>query len=162
MSAEIKRLEKKLHKEREAQIFVKYLSPGTFFSETTRVEVKRCDLLIALEQAKEIVERHNARPYGLLFEDGNGKVITGIYYLTGEILRLDDISDTEENRIMRLNMSDPDSSVMVENRNSFKFCAIFYPKDVVIDWSGHVIRRGNEPELTMYRQAQADKSGCAN
>ena len=152
----VPRLENQLRKAKEKQLFANFMSPGTFFSESTRVEVPDRDLGGAAVRAKEISERHGAKPYGFRFEDGNGSPLSGVHYLTGEIFRRDDVPDTDENRITRSNMSDPDSSVIVDNCNSWRFRASFRPGDFVIDRKGEILRRGDEPALTAYRQAMRD------
>ena len=47
--------------------FVKFLSPGTLYSESTTLEIDSHNVATAVEMSKNIVERHGAKPYGFQF-----------------------------------------------------------------------------------------------
>jgi hypothetical protein len=123
--------------------FVTFLSPGTFVSETTTKEIDSWDVDLAINMAKSIKERHAAVPYGFYFEtkesDGWGpKTIadSGIYYLGGKLMTLDDIPETSENMILRSNMKNNDYEYVIENTNSWKVTMPFRKnKDVLLDFS---------------------------
>lgn len=45
---------------------VTFLSPGTFASEATNKDIESWDVSLAMDMAKNIVERHGAKPYGFI------------------------------------------------------------------------------------------------
>ena len=70
--------------------FVTFLSPGTFFHEETTREVDSWDVDAAVTQSRQILERHNATPFGFYFttrergeDDFNSREVarSGTYYL---------------------------------------------------------------------------------
>ena len=139
----VKELEDQLEEAQKGQLFCNYYSPGTFFLEQSRFEVETMDDLAACAaRAKvDVKERYNAKPFGFRFEDGNGKSLSGLYYLTGKVIRYDDVPDDKDHSIMRSNMNDPERCVVVENTNSFKHTSHFSEEDVVLDWDGNITRR---------------------
>jgi hypothetical protein len=122
--------------------FVTFLSPGTFVSETTTQEIDRWDTILAMKIAKSIKERHGAKPYGFRFEtkDSNGwepKTVksSGIYYLGGRLLTIDDIPDTDENKTLRWNMKYNNIETVIENTNSWKVTMPFDKnKDTLLEF----------------------------
>ena len=123
--------------------FVTFLSPGTFVSETTTQEIDCWDTILAMKMAKSINERHGATPFGFYFEtktsDGwEPKTVksSGIYYLGGRLLTIDDIPDTKENETLRWNMKVNDIETVIENTNSWKVTMPFDKnKDVLLmEW----------------------------
>ena len=152
MSNKVKELEAQLREAKKTQLFCVYYSPGTMFTESTRFETESRDLAACAARAKvDVVERHGAKPFGFRFEDGNGVKLSGMHYLTGELRRFDDIPDDKENSIMRSNMRCNDMPIVVENTNSYRYNGEFKPDDVIVDWSGNVIQRGDDPKLMAYR-----------
>jgi len=149
---DVEKLEAQLTEAKAKQLFCTYYSPGTFFLEQSSFEVETRDLAACAARAKaDVVERYGARPFAFRFTDGNGKVLSGLYYLTGTVLRRDDVPDDGEHQTMRSNMTDPERCVAVENTNSFKHVSHFSEDDVVVDWDGNITRRGDEPDLVAYR-----------
>lgn len=152
MGSKIEELEKQLEEERAKQLRVTYYSPGTLFCEQSSYEIETRDLAACAARAKtDVTERYHAKPFGFRFEDGNGKKLSGMHYLTGKVLTYDDVPDDKEHSIMRSNMSSPDHCVVVENCNSFRFTGEFAEEDVVVDWEGNVIRRGDDADLVAFR-----------
>lgn len=149
----VKELEAQLEEAQKGQLFCTYYSPGTLFLEESRFEVETMDNLAACAvRAKEgVKERHGAKPFAFRFTDGNGKSLSGLYYLTGKVIRRDDVPDDKEHSIMRSNMDDPEQCVVVENTNSYKHVSHFSEEDVVLDWDGNIIQRGDDPDLVTYR-----------
>ena len=148
----VKELEDQLTEVRKGQLFVIYYSPGTFFLEQSSFEVETRDLAACAARAKtDVQERHGAKPFAFRFTDGNGECLSGLHYLTGKVLTRDDVPDDKEHSIMRSNMFDPDRCVVVENTNSYKHVSHFLEGDVVIDWEGNIVRRGDEDELVAFR-----------
>ena len=147
--SKIQELESQLKEARKDQIFCNFVSPGTFFNEQTSVEVNSQDIVWACDEAKKINERYNAKPYGFIFRDGNGKYLSDFYYITGQIKKYEDIPDTEENYILKGNMG-RNNPIIIENNNSFKFSGSFEESHVVLDWDGNIVRRGNDKDLVEY------------
>jgi hypothetical protein len=85
-----------------------------------------------------------------LFQDGNGKALSGVYYITGEIKKYDDIPETPQTHILKCNMRS--RPIVVENRNSYLFTSAFNEEDFICDWDGKILKSGNEPELVEYRK----------
>jgi len=148
----VKELEQQLEEAQKGQLFCTYYSPGTFFLEQSRFEVETRDLAACAARAKEgVKERHGAKPFAFRFTDGNDKSLSGLYYLTGKVIRRDDVPDDKDHSTMRFNMNDPERCVVVENINSFKHVSHFSEEDVVVDWDGNIIQRGDDPDLVAYR-----------
>jgi hypothetical protein len=122
--------------------YVTFYSPGSFVSETTSKEIDVWSVDLAVRMAKEI-ERHRATPYGFTFKtmesDGwSPKTVkeSGMYYLGGRLLTLDDIPDTKENSILRDNMRFNNYEYVIENTNSWKITLPFYKdKDTLLGWT---------------------------
>ena len=148
----VKELEAQIKEVQKEQLFCTYYSPGTFFLEQSAFEVEGRDLVACAGRAKvDVKERHGAKPFAFRFTDGNGESLSGLYYLTGKVIRRDEVPDDKEHSIMRSNMFDPERCVVMENINSFKHVSHFSDEDVVLDWEGNVVRRGDEPALVSYR-----------
>lgn len=124
--------------------FVTFYSPGTFVSETTEREIASWDTALACEMAKNIVERHGARPYGFRFStrergdnDLDSRVVetSGTYYLGGTILSLDDIRSRNDpgDRILISNMQNNGYDFVIENVNSYRITLPLSENDHVLD-----------------------------
>jgi len=107
--------------------FVTFYSPGTFVSETSTKEIDSWNVDQAVAMARSIKERHGAVPFGFAFEtqvsDGwEPKTVrkSGMYYLGGRLLTIDDIPDTRENETLRWNMKYNHIETVIENTNSWK------------------------------------------
>lgn len=140
-------IREELEMETEAKMaekhFVTFLSPGTFFCETTTKEIDAWNVDLAMSMARDIKERHGATPYGFRFEtkasDGwEPKTVksSGNYYLGGRLLTIDDIPDTKENETLRWNMKYNHIETVIENTNSWKVTLPFDKnKDVLLmEW----------------------------
>jgi hypothetical protein len=122
--------------------YVTFYSPGSFVSETTKKEIDVWSVDLAIRMAKEIKERYNATPYGFSFQtsesDGwSPKTIkeSGMYFLGGKLLTIDDIPNTPENGILRDNMRYNNWDQIIENTNTWKIRLPFHKdKDTVLDW----------------------------
>lgn len=125
--------------------FITFYSPGTFVSESTSKEVEfdNWNIDYAAELAHNIKERHGATPYGFRFEtkesDGWEPKTTfnsGMHYLGGKLLTVDDIPDTKENEILKWNMKHNHIEYVIENTNSWKVTMPFYKDtDVLVEWT---------------------------
>lgn len=150
--------------------YVTFSSPGTMFAEQSSREIDSWSPELACRLAKEINERHGSKPYGFQFEtrlvadpvsDGQGGTLkvqpktiskSGTYFITGTILRLDEIPETPENSILRSNMRSNGYPVVIENCNSWKSVNPFNSGDFLVDWDGKVLVKGSSPELEDYRR----------
>jgi hypothetical protein len=151
--------------------YVTFYSPGTFFCEQTTKEISCWDAVEALKLAKQIIERHGAKPYGFRFEtrlvsspvdDHRGGSLTvnpktisssGIYFITGDLVTIDQVvarSDKDQS-ILISNMRCNEHFIVIENRNSYLSTLPFSEKDVIVDWEGNIIKRGDSQDLVDYR-----------
>lgn len=147
----IKQLEKALKKEKKKELYVNIMSTGTFFTEQDKIKVKDKNLKNILKKVKTITQRHNAKPFGFRFEDGNGENASGIYYITGKVLKYDDIPDDLPG-FLKSNMRCNNWPICIENTNSYKFTCQFEPKDKIIDWDGNILINGDDKDLMEYRK----------
>lgn len=124
--------------------YVVFMSPGTFFSETTEEEIDSWDVDKAVEMARGIKERYDARPYGFQFatrergpDDFDSKQTkrSGTYWLGGKIFTAAEIlagTDLAE-EILRSNVRINKIKKIIVNTNSWKFTAPFEKDDVFLD-----------------------------
>ena len=153
--------------------YVTFVSPGTFFAETTRKEIASWDTAEAARMAGEIVERHGARPYGFHFTtevtrdpvpDGEGgtlrvegrQVAEGpTHFLGGEVLTYDQIEarrDPKES-ILLSNMRGNRWPLVIENRNSYRSVQPFEETSVVVDpKTGAIVTTGADERWVTYRR----------
>ena len=99
-----------------------------------------------MSMAKNITERYNAKPYGFRFitwerdfDELDSKVTktSGIYYLGGKILSLQEVKNRSDpkDKILISNMESNNYSHIIENTNSYKFTAPFdYKNDTLLPW----------------------------
>lgn len=124
--------------------FVTFFNPGTFVPETTTKPIEKWDADKAVEMARGIVERYNAKPYGFQFstrgrsdKDLDSKVIksSGIYYLGGRIETKSEVfarNDPKED-ILRSNMDCNGIDKLIVNNNSWLFMGAFKDGDTLLD-----------------------------
>jgi hypothetical protein len=155
------------------KLFVQFVSPGTFFAETTEREIDSESPQLACRMAREVTERYNAKPYSFSFitklvsdgvDDGRGGKLhvepreirrSGNYFITGTLKRFDEIAETSDTRILLSNMRCNDFPVVVENTNSYRATLPFNRDDVIMDWDGNITQRGDAAELVEYRRRKA-------
>lgn len=124
--------------------FVTFLSPGTFVSEATEKPIDSWNVDAAVEMAKDICERHGARPYGFKFtsrgrkdDDLDSKVIdtSPVYYLGGTIRTAAEVlaGDDPKEDILRSNVRINKYKRIIVNDNSWRFTAALGDDDVVLD-----------------------------
>ena len=148
----IRRLEGELEREREKQLRVEFLSPGTLFSESSSYAVRSRSLGPVLTKMRGVIERHGAKPYGFRFTDGNGKPVSGTHYVTGKVIAFRDVPDDKEHSMLKRNMRCNEQPFAIENNNSYRFTGEFEKDDVVVNRNGRVIERGDSPERMEYRR----------
>ena len=125
--------------------FVEFLSPGTFVSEVSTRDIDSWDVEQAKSMARTIKERHNAKPYGFRFItrerqdnelDSRVTKTSGIYYLGGSVLTLEDVRarNNPDDRTLIWNMEVNKFDRVIENTNSWKVTMPLDKEDVVLDW----------------------------
>lgn len=151
--------------------YVTFLSPGTFFAESTSQPIEAWDTHEATQRSRVISERYNAKPYGFYFttvlaaapvSDGEGGTLpvtekevarSGRYFLTGRIETFDEIearADPKES-ILRDNMRCNGRWLVVVNENSYRSTQPFEEADSIVNAVGDVVERGNDPKWVAYR-----------
>ena len=125
--------------------FVTFFSPGTFFSEETTKEIKEWDVNLAMEMARDICERYDAKPYGFKFytrerneNDFDSKETnrSGLFYLGGKVFTVKELEDKNdpEDSILIMNMEGNGYDRCVVNTNSWKFVGMLTDEDTVLDF----------------------------
>ena len=147
----LQKLEAELKKEKAKELYVEFQSPGSLVSEIDSKKVKSKDLKAVITIAKSIKQRGGASPYGFLFRDGNGRQKGFFYYITGTLLRYEEVPIINENSILRSNMFCNEWPIVIENRNSYRITRPFEKTDAIVDWDGNIIIKGNDKELVAYR-----------
>lgn len=124
--------------------FVTFLSPGTFFAEYTTKPIDSWDIETAVDMAKDIYERYNARPYGFRFStqsrgdddlDSVRTLSSGIYYLRGKIETIDEVrarNDPQES-ILLSNMEHFGYDRIITSIDGWKWTQPLLKDDVVLD-----------------------------
>lgn len=119
--------------------YVTFMSPGTFFTETTQQEIERWDVEEAKKRAKKIMERHNATPYGFQFKTVISKTeskYSPMYFLGGKVETLAQVKKraTKDDAILIRNMEANDYKKVITNTNSWKVTLPVQDEDVVLPW----------------------------
>lgn len=125
--------------------FVTFLSPGSFVAEETTKEIESWDVDKAVKMSMQITERYNAKPYGFYFttrsrrdEDFDSKQTdkSGIYYLAGKVLTLEDIKDRNDSRddILVRNMEANGWDKVVETCSPWRWNQPLEENDVVLNF----------------------------
>lgn len=148
----LQKLEAELKKEKAKELYIVFMSPGSFMSESNSKKIKTKDIKTAVLMAKSIKQRYGASPYGFHYEDGNGKQKGPFYYITGTLRRYEEIPDTREFNILKSNMYCNEWPIVIENKNSYRVTRPFEEKDVIVDWDGNITIKGNDKELVEYRK----------
>ncbi len=124
--------------------FVEFLSPGTFVSETTVKPVDKWDVDAARMAAKDIVERHGAKPYAFRFftkERGDNDLDSKItsespkYYLGGKIRTVEEVEadNFPDEKILRSNMRNNGYRRIITSTNGWKWTQPLRDDDVVLE-----------------------------
>lgn len=140
------------------QHFVTYVSPGTFFHETTRKPIESWDPALAVRMEEGVVERYGARPYAVYFktrlvsddvDDGRGGTLevtprtlrtSGRYYLGGTLLTIAELEANGE-EIAASNLRGMGCSHAIVSTRSYKIMQPFEGEDCIVDGAGRVIVR---------------------
>ena len=157
------------------QEFVVFYSPGTMFAEVTSRPIESRDTRAAVAIAETIVERYQARPYGFRFEtrivanpipDGRGGTLavaaktiseSGTYYLGAILETIDDVASRADPReeILLRNMRWNDYPIVAVSTNGYRSTQPFREGDFVVDATGEVKERGDDPLHVAYRASVA-------
>ena len=138
----------------EIKCFVSFLSPGSFISEKTTIEIDDWCALKAEKMATEIRERHGAKPYGFYFTtrerkqtDFDSKEIerSGVFHMGGTVLSLAEVKsrDNEKDSILISNMECNEWSHIIENTNSYLHVSILNENDIVLPKSTTLEYKGS-------------------
>jgi len=124
--------------------FVTFLSPGSFVSEETTKPIESWNIDTAIEMSKNIKERYGALPYGFRFStraredyelDSKETERSGMYYLGGEVLTLEEVKakNDPDDRILISNMECNDWDRIIVNTNSYKVTQPLESEDIVLN-----------------------------
>ena len=126
--------------------FVTFLSPGSFFSEETQMEIDSWDVEQAAQMASGIVERHGATPYGFRFStrsrgpedlDSHVNAKSGIHYFKGRIETRAEVearNDPDE-KILHFNMRANDTPMLITlTAGHYSFQQTFRDKDEMLEF----------------------------
>jgi len=124
--------------------YVKFLSPGTIMAETNIHEIEERNVDLAIELARSIKQRYNARPYGFRFvtraredHEMDSKIIntSHMYYLGGEIQTIEQVrkNNLSSERILLSNMECNNWDRIIINNNSWKWTQPLKKDDIVLD-----------------------------
>ncbi len=126
------------------QHFVTFYSPGTFFAEQDTKPIDSWDVDAAIEMARGITQRYNARPYGFQFTtrtrkddelDSSVSAKSNLYYLGGRIETLEEVEarNNPDEKILRSNMRGNGWDRIVVNDNSWRTTQPLEADDVILD-----------------------------
>lgn len=128
------------------QHFVTFYSPGTFTAETSVHPIDSWDVEAAKALASQVIERHNATPYGFRFStrgrndndlDSRETERSSFYFLGGKIETLKEIEERNDpsERILLSNMRNNGWERIITNTNSWKWTQPLEEGDVVLEWT---------------------------
>lgn len=72
---------------------------------------------------------------------------SGMYFLTGELIKYEDAPKGT----LRSHMQTNRWPICIENNNSWRFTATFDREDFIVDMDGNITRRGDDNDLVQYR-----------
>ena len=124
--------------------FVTFYSPGTLVAEETTMPIAEWDITPAIVMAREIVERHGARPYGFCFTtrsrteeelDSRETARSPMYYLGGQVFTREEIEARNDpgEAVLRCNMRASRIERVVVNENSYRVTLPLHPGDQVLE-----------------------------
>ena len=124
--------------------FVTFYSPGTFVAESTTKPIIAWNINKAIKMSKGIQERYGALPYGFQFitkqrreDELDSRIVdrSGIYYLGGEVLTLEQVKEKNDpnNETLIRNMECNGWDKIVINTNSWTWIQPLTLNDKVLD-----------------------------
>lgn len=125
--------------------YVHFMSPGTFVSEETVIEVDHHDINDAMDKARNIKERYNAKPYCFYFTTSERKegdfepktVFTSCnYYLGGKVETIEEIEkrNLPSESILLSNMKTNNWKQVITNNNSWRITVPLKDDDIILDF----------------------------
>ncbi len=131
--------------------FVTFYSPGTFVDEETRTPIDAWDVAAAFAMAKDITERHDAKPYAFQFttrsrgdDDLDSKEVarSPMHYFGVKIETIEEISARRrpKERTLLANMRSNGWDRIVTTTSGWKTSRPLGAEDVVLDESGLATR----------------------
>lgn len=125
--------------------FVRFLSPGTFFTETVDREIDSWNVEAAIQMALDLHKKRGSKPFGFVFItrareddelDSREVDSSHVYFLGGTIQTLAEIKarNDRNDRILISNMEANDWPAVVVNTNSWKVTQPFQKDDVLLDF----------------------------
>ena len=156
---------------------VTFYSPGTLFSESSTFDIESWDPVKAVAMSETIKERYNAKPYGFVFStllvhddvpDGEGGLLhvesktvkkSGVHFLGGRLETYDDVVSRKDPKedILQSNMRCNEDWIVCINTNSYRSTMPFNEDDCIVDATGKIVERGNDPQRIAYRAEQTRK-----
>jgi len=152
------------------QNFVRFLSPGTFFDESTEKPIETWDVKTAVKMARDITERYGAKPYGFVFaevivsdpvDDGEGGKLevkpktvrtSGTHFIDGVLIRFEEVPAKDS--ILASNMRGNGYPLVCETTNGYRHTGVFEADDCIVTKTGVVVVSGKDSELVQYRAAK--------
>ena len=125
--------------------FVIFVSPGTFFPETSEMPIDSWDIAEACELAHTVTQRWGATPYSFVFvtrgrkdDELDSKEIARSpnYFLGGKVETIEEVFERNDPKedILRSNMKNNDIKRILVNTNSYKSILPLREGDIVLDW----------------------------
>jgi len=122
---------------------VTFYSPGTFVSETTKVEISEWDVDTALRLAFGITERHGARPYAFRFATetvgldapATETARSPLHFIGGRVRTLAEVEadNLPGEEVLRWNMKHNGIARVIETNTSYKHTSELKDDDIVLD-----------------------------
>lgn len=125
--------------------FVTFYSPGTFVAETSEKPIESWNVDIAMEMAREIIERYDATPYAFIFTtrargpaDLDSKIVkrSGRYFLGGTVRTLKEVQrdNLPDEHILLRNMECNGYKRVITNKNSWEWKQPLEEGDCVLNF----------------------------
>jgi hypothetical protein len=130
--------------------FVTFFSPGSFVSEETTEPVNSWDPAAALTRARQITERHNAKPYGFRFTtrtrtdadlDSKVSATSPMYYFGCKVETLAEVQARAPGSILAENMRINDIARIATTTSGYRHSAPLKDEDIVLDDAGRPLPR---------------------
>lgn len=134
--------------------YIHFMSPGTFVSEETVIEVEKHDVNEAMDKARKIKERYNAKPYCFYFSTRERNAddfeprtvfISGNYYLGGKVETIEEIEKRAlpSEAILLDNMKNNGWEKVITNSNSWKITVPFNDDDIALEFKNEIPQKAD-------------------
>lgn len=123
--------------------FVEFASPGTFVPESSIVEIEAWDPKLAWQMAKDVIERHGAKPFGFHFltrerreDELNSRIVkrSTFYWLGGKIRTREEVEadNLPNEETLRWNMRTNNIKALVVNENYWTYTGALGDDDTIL------------------------------